>query len=248
VVTETAPARAPWWQSLLDAVFPQSPSARAAFAFGVVAVVFGSAFLFSQTINLRGRLRTADEQRAAARREGDEARRELSAEREQAERLREEVARQQGVIEELGEAAAAAPSAGGAAGGQGEPTLVAALDLGFRPEDALPVFTPRNTSVPRGAPRPALLSVPQGAKFVRVRVRARAGFASYEVSVRDGEGREVLTRAGLAARKAQTGQAVTVLVPADKLNAGDYTVTLVGRGADGTTEVIREYTVTVEKK
>ena len=103
------------------------------------------------------------------------------------------------------------------------------------------------TPFPPSPPKPARLDVPQGAKFVRVRVRARAGFDSYEVRIVGADGREVLTRAGLQPRKAQTGQAVTVLVPADRLADGDYTVTLTGRRADGTTEVVREYTVTVEK-
>ena len=148
VAREPEGARAPLWQKLLDALFPQSPSARAAFAFGVVAVVFGSAFLFSQTINLRTRLRAIDQDRAAARRAGEEARHELSAEREQSDRLREELARKEQDIQELGEAAA--PS-GGAGEVRERPTVVAALDLGFGPGDAMPTFAaPRR---PRDGPR-----------------------------------------------------------------------------------------------
>jgi len=83
-----------------------------------------------------------------------------------------------------------------------------------------------------------MLRIPPGTTEVRVELALQESeYAAYRVSVKPIGGTDVFTREHVAARKAPSGPRVTIAVPADRLPAGDYVLTLSGERANATQDV-----------
>lgn len=87
-----------------------------------------------------------------------------------------------------------------------------------------------------GAPQP--LAIPRGASQIELRMRLEASaYAAYQIQLRTVEGTEILSRSQLKPRAGQ----LAVILPANKLRAGDYILTLAGMAAAGTVEEVNRY-------
>jgi heme exporter protein D len=99
-------------------------------------------------------------------------------------------------------------------------------------------------SLLRGNSAPQPLTIPRDAEHVALRVRLEADdYATYQASLRTVEGVAIWSRRNLKAR----ADRLAVVVPATKLAAGDYILTLSGVKAD-TTEEVNRYFFRVSKK
>jgi hypothetical protein len=94
------------------------------------------------------------------------------------------------------------------------------------------------TSLLRGSGAPQPLIIPRDTEQVELRVRLETDdYAHYQVNLRTIEGVEIWNRRNL---KARTGR-LAIVVPASKLSAGDYILTLSGVKSDTVEEVNRYF-------
>lgn len=100
------------------------------------------------------------------------------------------------------------------------------------------------TSLLRGSSAPQPLIIPRDSEQVELRVRLEVDdYATYQAALRTVEGMEMLSRRNLKARAGR----LAVIVPAAKLAAGDYILTLSGIKAD-TAEEVNRYFFRVSKR
>lgn len=90
----------------------------------------------------------------------------------------------------------------------------------------------------RGSDNSQLLAIPPGTSQVELRLRLESSdYPTYQIQLRTVEGADVLRRRQLKPRAGQ----LAVALPANKLRAGDYLLTLTGLAAAGTEEVNRYF-------
>ncbi|MBI1761694.1 MAG: hypothetical protein HYR56_09695 [Acidobacteria bacterium] len=95
-----------------------------------------------------------------------------------------------------------------------------------------------SASLLRGGGAPQALNVPRDASQVELRMRLETSdYAVYQASLRTVEGAAVWQRGQLKPRAGQ----LAVTVPAHKLRAGDYILTLTGVSATGAVEEVNRY-------
>lgn len=232
-----AEAKAPRWQSVLDALFPRSPPGRFALALGLLLLTLGPVALLSYTLGRRSGLGGAEGRTAELRRQVDDARRELDAERGK----REELARSLGdeseqrrVLEDQ-LSAANPPAAPGP-----KPTAEAPLvpTLAFSAAESGVAYGKRGG---QGAPR--LLVLPARARLARLVLNTTAPVAGEIVAGLSRGGEQVWQRSYPAADGPR--KALAVYVPARVLAKGPHTLTLSERGPDRELRQVGRYEFTV---
>jgi hypothetical protein len=104
-------------------------------------------------------------------------------------------------------------------------------------------FAPQTT---RGVEEVRVLRVPAGTSTLRFLLGLeRADHASYTATLRTADGRTVLTRGGVAARRSGDGARVVLDVDAGRLAPDEYVLTLTAPGAEG--DVVADYIFRVER-
>jgi len=100
-----------------------------------------------------------------------------------------------------------------------------------------------------GGTRPKIV-IPQSARFVRVQVGVEPedDYKSFTVELHGPGGQPVWTGANLPARRIHAGKAVVVNLPASRLAAGQYELSLKGLTAEGKTEDVSYQYFEVLKK
>ncbi|HZS06472.1 MAG TPA: hypothetical protein VFD58_16655 [Blastocatellia bacterium] len=94
----------------------------------------------------------------------------------------------------------------------------------------------------RGGGEPRQLAIPHSTAQVRLRMKLDGNdHRSYQVGLRAVDGGEVFRQQSLKARPGKAGAEVAVTIPAAKLTAGDYILTLSGVNAAGETEELNRY-------
>jgi hypothetical protein len=219
-------ASASWWANLKE--FFSAPSLAFGAALASVLLALGAVWLFSERTRLSNQVAQLNSERQAQQQRAQELARQtqaleqqLAAQRERDAQLDAELARLRAEQRRL-EAQSAAP-------GNTPPTV-----LSF-------VLTP----FVRGEETRAL-TIPRGAQQVRLQMKSESDdYPGYQASLSAVDGAQVWQG---PARKARSATTVAVTVPASKLAAGDYFLTLTGRTADGATEEINRYYFRVSKK
>lgn len=90
----------------------------------------------------------------------------------------------------------------------------------------------------RGSDKAQQLAIPPGTSQIELRLRLETrDYATYQIQLRTVEGAALLTRSQLKLRADQ----LAVALPANKLRAGDYILTLSGVAAAGTIEEVNRY-------
>ena len=164
-----------------------------------------------------GRLHRDLAQTETARQLGTERQRELQRQLSSAQ---QETAKLSTALEEARAARAANPSAPSAARG------IVSLLLNVRG-----VRGPETGNA-------ATLRIPPGTTEVRIELALHdREYSRYRVSVKPIGGAEVFSREHLSARKTASDFRVAIAVPADRLAAGDYVLTLSGERANATQDV-----------
>jgi hypothetical protein len=93
----------------------------------------------------------------------------------------------------------------------------------------------------RSGGEPQQLTVPRGAAQVKLRMKLDGNdYHSYQVRLRAVDGGEIFGQS-LKARSGKAGAEVAVTIPAAKLTAGDYILTLSGVNAAGEAEELNRY-------
>lgn len=95
-----------------------------------------------------------------------------------------------------------------------------------------------SASLLRGGSAPQALNIPRDASQIELRMRLETSdYTVYQASLRTVEGAAVWNRSQLKSRAGQ----LAVAVPAHKLRAGDYILTLAGISASGAVEEVNRY-------
>jgi hypothetical protein len=90
------------------------------------------------------------------------------------------------------------------------------------------------------------LAIPPGTREVRIQLAMDdAEYVSYQVSLNAVAGPVVFTRQRLAPRKVQPGVRIALTVPADRLAAGDYMLTLSGERSGAPPETVSQLLIRV---
>jgi hypothetical protein len=215
------------WQAVISAV-GRGWTLRVSMATGIALLMLATGSLLLQTGRLRRELaETQMAKQAGERRERDLERR-LSAERPQASELTNEPQRSQTAV-------SGAPPASPVAGAP--PAAVVSLFLSVR-----------STRGPDAGATPTLV-IPPGTAQVRVQLAlGHEEYPSYRISLKSIVGPEILTRQRLKPQTTTSGAALVLIVPADRLAAGDYVLTLSGEGPSRDIDELSKSLFRVERK
>jgi len=215
-----------WWQRLLASLRGQSPTLRLAMAFGVLLIVVGGVWIILET-----RRRQRESEQAAAARET-----------EHQQRLREQ-------LRQLGEQ-----------GGRANQSADKQAAVEPNPQ---PTPNPTDASAPhsvslaltvggvRGGDSNQIrtLIIPPGTTQARLLLNLKENnYPGYRASLQTIGGVEVFSQKGVKPLLSKTGAIFVFTVPAHKLAAGDYVLTLRGINPDGEVDDLSKSLFRVEKK
>ncbi|MCA1815364.1 MAG: hypothetical protein LC746_02950 [Acidobacteria bacterium] len=221
--------RAPSWrQRFFSSITGGRRALAVSMALALLLLSTVSVWLFIQSRRLRQDLaRTRDAQAAQQQRE-----------REAQQQLADEQKRNQELTAELGERAGTAPQPQPPPSPTAQPAPVVA---------SLVLTASGIRGVDTGAP--ARLVIPQGARQVRLQLNLSGNdYQSYQLVLQAVGGREVFNRPRVKPINTRTGASFVVALPASKVSAGDYILTLKGFTAGGELEDVSQSIFHVEKK
>lgn len=220
-----------WWRSLLAVLALNRPAISMAFGAVALVLMFGSAWLFYQTVRLREDVRTLQAAREAQERESREQTAELQDRNKE---LEQQLGEEQDRNKELEQQMANQPpqTIPQTPGQQIASTIASFLLLPGLSRDAT-----------AGAKR---LTIAQDVKTVRLQLKVGAAndYRNFRATLKTVEGRQLWSRGGLRA----SGTTVVVSVPASVLTAGDYELTIAGQTESSTFEDVDDFYFTVVKK
>ena len=208
----------------------RGPRLAWALSVALLLAAAGAVWFLSEARQLRQELARAETGRATEVRRGRELEQQAAEERQRVEQLSAELERLRA------ERPAATPTPTPAPPGAAAPAFVtlALAAGGMRGADA-------------GAP--ALLVIPAGTEQVRLKLQLRdQGYSSYSAVLQSPGGGEVYAWPRLAPRTASTGARFSLVMPARRLAAGDYILTLRGVGETGEAEDVSKSLFRVERR
>ena len=216
-----------WWNRLVPSHGP-----RVAWAFSVVLLlisIVAALWFFIETRRLRQELARTESLRSMREQRERELEQEVAKEQQQAQTLSEELNRLRG------EQASRTPSP--------------ARETKDAPTFATLILTIGGTRGSETGP-PMVLVIPAGAEQVRLQLNLREdNYFSYQVVLQSAGGETIFTSRQLSARKIRSGGAnITLFVPAQRLTAGDYILTLRGISTTGDVEDVSKSLFSVEGK
>src|SRR5262249_14482666 len=196
------------------------PVAWPAFATALLLVVLGGLWFQRQAAHLREQLAQAQREREAQQLRTQMLEGQVSSQNEKNKQLAEELDR----LRNQQSAGKEAPS----------PSVLLTLSLdAFR--------------VPGGAP-PRLV-IPHRADLVRLRLKLTENvFPQYQITLQTADGKEVMSRKGLKAVRAKSGESLMLSIPSTKFISGEYFLALSGIGANGEVESLGKSVLEVKKQ
>jgi len=196
-----------------------------AWAAMILLIVAGGVWLYAENRQLRGQLNRLNQESSAVRQRSQELERELSAEGEHIDSLA-------GELDHLRE--------------EQPPTVGPRRDQSVQRSVISFVLSPL---LLRSGGEPQVVKLDKETQAVLLTMNVQEpGERKFHVALRTVEGTQVLQRNSVAAHKQQKGtSAVSISIPASKLPAGDYILTLSAGDGSGSLEEINRYFFRVGK-
>jgi hypothetical protein len=214
------PSSAPWWESLLAFVRPESTRMALGAAAVALVLLVGAAWLLVENRRLAGRVQQARAEKdsliqrsganeAEAERKREELERQINALRAQGGEMETKIQQKQRELEALQRARSPA-------------RLVPASG-----EIALFILPPGLT---RGTDEPERLIIPAAARSIQLQLdlEREEDYQGYVAEIRTARGNLVWSKSGLALKRTSYGRAVFLTIPARLISNGEYEVALKG--------------------
>jgi len=222
----TAVSRRSWWQEHSSWFKLETRAFAFSMALALLLLVFGSGWLFIQARRLRAELAQRDAAQAVQEQRAAELQRQIADEQKRNEELTSELQR--------------------ASNPETAPTQSS-------PEAVTPAFVTLLLAANgvRGAETapPRTLTIPKGIRQVHVQLVVKDhDYPSYQIVLRAIAGPEIFKGQNLKPRINKPGAVFSLSVPASKLTAGDYMLTLRGVLQSGEFEDVSKSLFRVEKK
>jgi hypothetical protein len=231
-VPEKASQRSSSWRDSIYAFLSGlNPALRFAAVGAVILLVVGGAWLFTETVRLRGQLT----QLQAEQTQREQLQQQVELERRRNAELNARLAQEQQQREQSDESLRQLSETGDATNPSPRP-VIASLTL-------LP-------GLARGEGQKPILALPQDVRLVRLQIGIdpEEQYKMFAVEVRTVSGRQVWTREKLGAQSRRGARAIGLTIPATALKPGEYELRLRGVTEGGAAENVGFYYFTVKKK
>jgi TolA-binding protein len=221
------------WQDLLYAFLIRlNPATKLAMVAVMLTLVFGSAWLFTETFRLRNQLSQLQAQNQARQ---NDLQQQFDAERRRNEELNARLSQEKQQREQSDESLRQLSESGDATNPPPRPVIASLMLL---------------PGLSRGGGDKAHLLMPEDARLVRLQIGIdpEEQYKTYAVELRTAAGRQVWNRENLTARTRGKARAVSLTLPASALKSGDYELRLSGRKEGGESEDVGFYYFDVKKR
>ncbi|HEX3249141.1 MAG TPA: hypothetical protein VHS05_06920 [Pyrinomonadaceae bacterium] len=221
------------WQDLLYAfAIRLNPATKLAMVAVMLTLVFGGAWLFTETFRLRNQLSQLQAQNQARQ---NDLQQQFDAERRRNEELNARLSQEKQQREQTDESLRQLSESGDATNPPPRPVIASLMLL---------------PGLSRGGGEKANLLMPQDARLVRLQIGIdpEEQYKTYAVELRTAAGRQVWNRENLTARTRGKARAVNLTLPASALKPGDYELRLSGRKEGGESEDVGFYYFDVKKR
>jgi hypothetical protein len=210
-----------WWQNLLALWRGQSPRLRLSVALTTLLVLLGGIWIYTERRKLERETQAAYEAQQ-------------QREREQAQRAAEETRRAEESRNQVAVVPTPQPTPSPVEGSASRFVSLALIAGGVRGGDSNQVST---------------LIIQSGTTQARLLLNLKENnYPSYRASLRTIAGVEIFSQSGIKPGRAKSGASFVFTVPAHKLAAGDYVLTLRGNNPDGEVDDLSKSLFRVEKK
>jgi TolA-binding protein len=231
-IVTSQPAKWSWQDLLYAFAIRLNPATKLAMVAVMLTLVFGGAWLFTETFRLRNQLSQLQAQNQARQ---NDLQQQFDAERRRNEELNARLSQEKQQREQSDESLRQLSESGDATNPPPRPVIASLMLL---------------PGLSRGGGEKANLLMPQDARLVRLQIGIdpEEQYKTYAVELRTAAGRQVWNRENLTARTRGKARAVSLTLPASALKSGDYELRLSGRKEGGESEDVGFYYFDVKKR